>query len=232
MARETILIVDDSPQIVNTLRAILEASKYTVVSVADGQAGLETAVRINPDLIMLDLNMPRMTGLQMLTALRQTACQAPVIFMTVYGSEQVAIEAFRLGIRDYLTKPFTAEEAEQAVDKALRESRLERERAELTRNLLAAETVRKTTVTLSHYINNDLMVLMYCLNMLGEGIKKKQIDANLLTLLQKGNASLKHIHAVMKILSQITEVRQTTYSRDISMVDIEAALKKELGETG
>src|SRR5512138_3636280 len=147
MARETILVVDDSEEMVRFLEDLLTPQGYRVISTGDGKSGLTMAVARKPDLIMLDMSMPRMTGMEMLKALRQTECQAPVIFMTMHGSESIAVEAFRLGVRDYLPKPFSIEDALEAVNGALQETRLAREKEELTRNLIAAETVRQTVVT-------------------------------------------------------------------------------------
>jgi two-component system NtrC family sensor kinase len=124
MANETILVVDDSEQIREFLiEYILLPAGYKVFFATDGEVGLEMALEHQPDLIMTDMSMPRMTGLELLSALRDKNCQAPVIFMTLHGSEGIAVEAFRLGVKDYLTKPFTIEEAEWAINRSLKEVR-------------------------------------------------------------------------------------------------------------
>ncbi len=232
MAHETILIVDDSAEMVQFLKEyVLAPQGYQVIAASDGARGLQFAVRDAPDLILLDMSMPRMSGMQMLAALRETDCQAPVIFMTLHGSESVAVEAFRLGVRDYLAKPFTAEEAQQAVERALAETRLAREKAELTRNLIAAETARQTVVTLSHYINNHLMVLSGGLSILQE-IRPKESSrrAELATILHDCEASVTYIGAVMRVLRRVTEVKPTTYYGRTQMIDIDAALREELDQ--
>jgi DNA-binding response OmpR family regulator len=230
MPHETILIVDDSAEMVRFLKEyVLVPQGYRVIHASNGASGLEAAVRHHPDLIMLDMSMPRMTGMEMLNALRQTDCQAPVIFMTLHGSESIAVEAFRLGVRDYLAKPFTAEEAQQAVEQALAETRLAREKAELTRNLIAAETARQTVVTLSHYINNHLMVLSVGLTLIQETLKEESSrQAELATILHDCEASVTHISAVMRVLKSVTEVKPTTYYGRTQMIDIDAALREEL----
>jgi len=230
MAHETILIVDDSTEMVRFLKGyVLEPQGYQVVSAADGKSGLEMAVAQKPDLIILDMSMPRMTGMEMLTALRQTDCKAPVIFMTMHGSEGIAVEAFRLGVRDYLAKPFTIEEVQQTVDRALQETRLAREKEELTRNLITAETVRQTVVTLSHYINNRLMVLDGGLTLLQENLEHELGDnPTLARVLRDSSASVSQIAAVLRVLQRVTAVKQTTYHGQTRMIDIEAALREEL----
>lgn len=230
MAHETILVVDDSAEMVGFLREyILSPQGYHVLNAGDGQTGLEMAVADKPDLIMLDMSMPRMTGMEMLAALRQTECQAPVIFMTMHGSESIAVEAFRLGVRDYLSKPFTVEQVQQAVDHALQETRLAREKEELTRNLIAAETVRQTVVALSHYINNRLMVVDGGLTLLQESLEQELHNSpKLARIMRDSSASVAYIAAVLRVLQRVTSVRQTAYDSRTRMIDIEAALREEL----
>ncbi|MBN1584204.1 MAG: response regulator [Anaerolineae bacterium] len=136
--RERILVVDDSSDIRDVLRdMILEPQGYVVLTARDGQEGLETALRERPDLILMDINMPRMTGLQVLQKLRDAKYEWPVIMMTSEGSEEIAVQAFRLGVRDYIPKPFDIESVLTAVDRVLVESQLRREREMLLRRLAA-----------------------------------------------------------------------------------------------
>jgi DNA-binding response OmpR family regulator len=230
MAGETILIVDDSRDIRILLdEDVLAPMGYKTFTAADGKEGLEAAVRGRPDLILLDMNMPRMSGLEMLAALRKDSVAAPVILMTAYGSENVAIEAFRLGVRDYVVKPFTNDEILAAIDRALNESRLARAKEELNRNLITAEIVRVTVVTLSHYLNNHLTTLKGGLTLLGEALTDKAPDPYLLDILQASRKSALSIQAVMKVLLGATGVSLCNYTDSTMMMDIEAALREELG---
>lgn len=230
MPNETILVVDDSEEIVRVLTDyMLIPLGYRVITASNGRKGLELAVSRRPDLIMLDMQMPIMGGLEVLTALRQTDCQAPVIFMTMHGSESIVVEVFRLGVRDYLAKPFTVEEVQQAVDRALQESRLLREREDLTRNLIASETVRQTAVTLSHYINNQLMVLSGNLTLMHEMLAREMPQhAKLQKMVQDSQNSSDQIAAVIRVLQRTTHAEQTTYLGETKMIDIEAALQEEV----
>ncbi len=198
----------------------------------DGEKGLELAFECHPDLIMLDMNMPRMSGMQTLRSLRSAECQSPVIFMTMYGSEKIAVDAFRLGVRDYLTKPFTIEEVEESVNRALIEKRLRIQKQKLSRNLVVAETVRQTVVTLAHYINNHIMVIDNGLRLTLETLKTEYAnDPELVETIHRSLASAETMEAVIRVLRKVTAVRRSRYHGDLSMLDIDAAVSWELSHT-
>ncbi|MCB0197520.1 MAG: response regulator [Anaerolineae bacterium] len=230
MSQETILVVDDNRQFARSLiQYMLIPLNYTVFYAKNGEIGLQMAVDRQPDLILLDMHMPRMTGLGMLSALRETSCTAPVIFMTAEGSENIAVKAFRLGVKDYLSKPFSAEELQETVDRALQETRLRRAKEKLERDLLVSETVRQTVVTLSHYLNNYLAVLNGNIFLAQEDIQQQLPDnAEILESLNDCEHSITKIEAVLRVLHQITRVKLTTYHGKVKMLDIEAALQEEI----
>jgi diguanylate cyclase (GGDEF)-like protein len=135
MSGERILIADDDVRNVEFLRdSLLAPGGYTTLCASDGEEALRMALDGDPDLIILDLQMPKMDGLAVLEALRREGRQIPTIITTAHGSESVAVQAFRLGVRDYFRKPFRVAEIMQAVDGALVEARLRGEK-----EVLAAE---------------------------------------------------------------------------------------------
>jgi two-component system KDP operon response regulator KdpE len=109
MKRFCILVVDDEERIVNFLRSKLEASGYDVLTAANGLEALGLAQSENPDLILLDLLMPQMDGLQTLKELRRFS-PVPVIILTARGADADKIKGLRLGADDYLAKPFNPDE--------------------------------------------------------------------------------------------------------------------------
>ena len=134
-----ILIIDDSRAIRDfVLRALADRGGYTVAEAPNGAEGLRMALDNPPDLILLDLEMPQMDGFQVVDALNEHQVDVPVILITSHGSEAIAVEFFRKGVKDYLSKPFTAEELFAAMDRALTDVRLRREKELLTQNLQAA----------------------------------------------------------------------------------------------
>ena len=109
MKRFRILIVDDEERIVNFLRSKLKASGYEVLTAGNGLEGLEQAQAQEPDLIVLDLLMPKMDGLEMLKELRSFSV-VPVIILTAKGADADRIKGLQLGADDYLPKPFNPDE--------------------------------------------------------------------------------------------------------------------------
>jgi CheY-like chemotaxis protein len=135
MAGETVLIIDDSAELRSVLRTILSFGGYLVLDAGTGEEGLALVAEAHPDLIMIDLELPDTNGLRILEVLNERGLTTPTTMMTGYGSEGVAARALRLGVRDYLIKPFTTEEVLSSVDRALAESRLRQEKDRLARLL-------------------------------------------------------------------------------------------------
>jgi class 3 adenylate cyclase/DNA-binding response OmpR family regulator len=96
------------------------------------------ALQYRPDLILLDLQMPRLNGIQVLQNLAAKQANIPVILMTFHGSEEIAVEVYRLGVRDYVIKPYTVDEMLDAIDRSLTETRLRREKEALTERVIQA----------------------------------------------------------------------------------------------
>ena len=137
MAREKVLVMDDRDDSLEFMTEyILKPSDYRYIIAKDGETGLHRALTEKPDLIIMDQRMPKMTGLEVLAVLNRTQTDIPVILMTFHGSEETAVQAFRLGAKDYIIKPFDAQEMIQAIDRALQERRLRGERDTLTEQLM------------------------------------------------------------------------------------------------
>jgi len=142
---EEILIIDDSEQICGLLADyVLPELGYSPLVANTGRQGLQRIRDRLPDLILLDLQLPDISGLDLLRLLAQEGYDVPVILMTAHGSENIAVEAFRLGARNYLIKPFSDSEARAVIDQALRERRLRREKERLTSSL--QQRVQELTV--------------------------------------------------------------------------------------
>jgi two-component system, OmpR family, KDP operon response regulator KdpE len=114
-----ILVVDDEPQIGRLLKTSLGARGYEVAVASDGQAALDMAASWRPDLILLDLGLPLLNGLEVCRQIRAWS-QVPIIVLTVRDAEQDKVAALDLGADDYLTKPFGTDELLARIRVALR----------------------------------------------------------------------------------------------------------------
>jgi two-component system KDP operon response regulator KdpE len=117
----TILVVDDEPQIRRVLRSTLSSAGYDVIEAKDGQGAVEMAVRERPALILLDVNMPGMSGLEACSKIR-LSFDGPIIMVTVRNSEHDKVLALDSGADDYVVKPFTMGELLARIRAALRRS--------------------------------------------------------------------------------------------------------------
>jgi two-component system KDP operon response regulator KdpE len=114
-----ILVIDDEPQILRAIRTILTEKQFRVSTANRGEDGLTLAATMEPDLIILDLGLPDMDGVEVCSRLREWT-QTPIIILSVRDSERDKVAALDMGADDYLTKPFGIEELLARVRVALR----------------------------------------------------------------------------------------------------------------
>ena len=117
--KRKILVVDDESQITRVLRRSLDAHGYEVRTAADGLSAVDTFNDFRPDLIITDLQMPEMSGIELCREIRKLS-QVPIIVLSVKGDERTKVEALDAGADDYVTKPFGIEELLARVRAALR----------------------------------------------------------------------------------------------------------------
>lgn len=111
----TVMIVEDDPATRRLYRFLLTNSGFTVVEAEDGVAALERFAVQPADVIITDMNMPRMGGIDLVRTLRQNSSDVYVIMVTAFGTPDTEKHAFRAGVNEYLTKPFDFEELERRV---------------------------------------------------------------------------------------------------------------------
>jgi DNA-binding response OmpR family regulator len=119
MARRKILVVDDEPKVCDLIRAYLDKDGYDVTVTGDGRSAVEKARSQKPDLIILDLNLPEMDGIEAFRSIR-TFSDVPVIMVTARDDEVDKIVGLQVGADDYVTKPFSPRELSARVGAVLR----------------------------------------------------------------------------------------------------------------
>lgn len=135
---DRVLIVDDEPNISDALRLILERSGYVVSTSGDGTEALSIIAKERFDVILCDLKMPEMDGLEFLKTLRTEDANTTVILMSAFGTVETALEAIKLGAYDYIAKPFNANEILLTIKKAR-----ERERLRSENELLKSQVAKR-----------------------------------------------------------------------------------------
>lgn len=147
--RSRILVVDDETQITRVLKTTLQSQGYEVKTASDGETALNLALDWIPDLIVTDLSMPRMTGLELCRMVRERS-PVPIIVLSVREEEKSKIDALDAGADDYVTKPFSANEL------------LARVRANLRRVAAGRESPAALVEDGDFYINPESRVVRVC----------------------------------------------------------------------
>jgi DNA-binding NtrC family response regulator len=119
-----LVVIDDEANAAAALETLLRDDGYEVARANDARSGLELVDRFEPDLVLTDLRMPGMDGLELLARIKQTRPNTMVLLMTAFGTVKTAVKAMKLGAEDYLGKPIDVEELEVLLEKTLEKKRL------------------------------------------------------------------------------------------------------------
>lgn len=168
MNTNRILVVDDEQQITRVLRRALASQGYEVQTAADGEEALSVFRSWNPDVVVTDLSMPGMGGLELCRRLRKTS-SVPIIVLSVKGEERTKVEALNTGADDYITKPFGMEELFARIRAAIRRSAMpgQNEAATIEMGDFVVEQETRTVKVrgqLVHLTPKEYELLVYFLN--------------------------------------------------------------------
>src|SRR6188768_3410441 len=119
-----IVVIDDEVNAAAALETLLREDGYEVARAHDGREGLALLEKIDADVVLTDLRMPGMDGLELLTRIKEIRPEVMVLLMTAYGTVKTAVKAMRLGAEDYLGKPIDVEELEVVLERVLEKKRL------------------------------------------------------------------------------------------------------------
>jgi len=177
--KELILLIEDEPQVRRFLRVTLQSQGYALIETSTGREGLTQATAHNPDVILLDLGLPDLDGLQVLGRIREWS-QTPVIILSAREKEKDKIRALDAGANDYLTKPFSAGELLARIRVALRHQGI---KAGLSEPVFVLDTLRvdlaKRRVFLKeseiHLTPIEYKLLAYLVKNAGKVIMHKQL---------------------------------------------------------
>ena len=217
---KTILVIDDLPENVFMLQDRLENEGYNIITAYDGKAGIEKARSEMPDLILLDIMMPGITGIEACKILvnDDRTKHIPIILVTAKGGAEDTKEGLEAGAFDYIKKPFNRIELLARVQSALKLS-------EANTLLLEAEkknTFIATVVTANHKIKQPLTLLSLSSAAIKRELSKEEISKELvLNRLKYIDTAVKEITDVLNQLNSIKEPVLARYTKNIKMIKVD-----------
>jgi two-component system, LuxR family, response regulator FixJ len=176
-------VLDDATQVQAFVRALLEGSGYEMRGYGEPMEFLEELSPRSPQCLLLDLRMPRMSGLEVLRQLQVRGLAMPAIMMTGFGSVHAAVEAFKLGVMDFIEKPFEPDAMLDAIARAIARDRQDaelRQRQKQVQELLATLTAREREVYDSLVAGNSSKRIAFELK-----LSKKTIDLHRSRVMKK-----------------------------------------------
>ncbi len=168
VSKSTILIVDDERDILDLIEYNLKKEGFTVVTAEDGEEGIERARQVKPDLVLLDIMMPKMDGLEVIDMMRQDATlkDIPVIFLTARSDEKTEVKGLDRGADDFLTKPISTTKLVSRIKAVLRRySEDENEEQVISRHDLTIDRDRYMVIRngVEHHLPKKEFELLYFL---------------------------------------------------------------------
>lgn len=235
-----ILYVEDEPSFAGVVSyALTEQYGHTVDIAETGEEGVEKLKANQYDLVFLDYLLPGMTGLDVLRWMRNNNIDTPAIILTAVGSEEVAVEAMKLGAFDYIRKErFEVDHLSVVINNAIENAILKRENNRMLAELREKDTAvtkmfQDTVRTLSHYINNSLATLQLRIQVFQRKAERELQNGernSIQPFLQEVLRDAKTIEAVMKTLMGVSNIVYAKYTNDQEIIDIKAELERVLNE--
>ena len=221
----TILVIDDEPADVELLRRLLgeiEGWKITLLDCNDAETGRTEAMRGRVDLIFLDYLLGAKTGLEVLPAIRAAGAFLPVIMLTGHGSEEIAVEAMKAGVSDYLAKRrMTPDSLRLVISNAVQKLEMQRKIDEQRAALLDAERQRvmiESVGAACHHFSQPLTAMMSSLEMLVEDEENEESDRS--RKLKQCLRAAEMMSMILRKFQQVREYRTRPYLADSKILDI------------
>ena len=207
-SKYTILIVDDVISNVLLLKVLLGKEKYNILTASGGREAIEITVNQQPDLILLDVMMPEMTGFEVAAHLKDNTKTAniPIIFLTALNSTEDVVKGFQAGANDFITKPFNKEELLVRVNHQISlvaAKRLILEKTEELRRTIVGRD--KLYSVIAHDLRSPLASIKMVLNMLVLTLSKESLGSEMYQMLEMANHSTEDVFSLLDNLLKWTK---------------------------
>lgn len=207
-SKYTILIVDDVISNVLLLKVLLGKEKYNILTASGGREAIEITVNQQPDLILLDVMMPEMTGFEVAAHLKNNTKTAniPIIFLTALNSTEDIVKGFQAGANDFITKPFNKEELLVRVNHQISlvaAKRLILEKTEELRRTIVGRD--KLYSVIAHDLRSPLASIKMVLNMLVLTLSKESLGSEMYQMLEMANHSTEDVFSLLDNLLKWTK---------------------------
>jgi two-component system sensor histidine kinase/response regulator len=221
----TVLVVDDEPADVEILRRLLEeieGRKIQLLACHDAETGRAEASRCRADLIFLDYLLGAETGLEVFQQIREEGCMLPVIMLTGHGSEEIAVEAMKAGVSDYLVKGrITTDSLRLVISNALQKFEMQQKIDEQRATLLDAERQRvmmESVGAACHHFAQPLTTMLSNLEMLARDGAIQEPEKS--RMLQQCLQAAEMMKMILNKFQQVNEYRTRPYLDDEKILDI------------
>ncbi len=215
---EKILLVEDEEYLLKSLEVFLRnETKYEIFSASNGKEAIEIINSKEIDLILTDLKMPEIGGIELMEYVKNKSADIPVIAMTAFASLNSAIEALRLGVYDYLIKPYEFDMVLIVINRAIERIRLTKKASEVEKLNVIAEAA----VALNHEINNPLTGIMGNLELMLDNFPDDKEDVKKAMKVVLENSQ--KIADVVRKFQTIKKYVTTEYASKQPMLDLNKA---------
>jgi DNA-binding response OmpR family regulator len=229
LIKGTVLIVDDDPVMLDLLDVYITEMNVTVIKAKDGVEALEKIYTQEPDIILTDLAMPRMNGIELVKKLKQNSTTAliPIIVITALTERDIALEALELGVDEFITKPFDKIILRARLKSIFKTKKLQEELINRTVESEKVKLFSEIVMTVFHYVRNTIQPLAIA----SSRYARSNSDENMNLLFETGHECVDKIYAILNTLHECEQkglINVKTFSRGVNMLDLEKEINKKL----
>ncbi len=219
MQKDLIFVIDDNRMNIQLLNSILSKENYNVISTLDSEKAYDIAVKEKPDLILLDIMMPKLDGFEVCKILksRRETKYIPIIFLTARNDEEGVQKGFKLGAADYVTRPFNRAELLARIETHLSLKHNQERLLELERQ----SSILAMAVTANHEINQPLTVLSGNLFLLKESMSGHDLTDQQLKYMERMERAINKIKNILEKYRNADTIHFQDYAENTKMVVFE-----------